>query len=153
MTVSLTEHRSAREQRLVETACRMFDAGWGARPAWQDVWRAHAAPDMIGYFNGQPDPNVGIDAFIAFQEELFEGFPDLTTDITDVLAEGDRVVVQSVLDGVQSGRFLGAPPSHARVVVPDVTIFRFAGEKIGEVRYFTDLLAVMTAIGAVRPAQ
>lgn len=130
-------------------ACGMFRDGWGANPGWQAVWEAHAAPDMIGFFNGQPEPNRGRKAFIAFQEALFEGFSDLSTDVTGVTVERETVVVQSVLDGVQNGMFLGVPPSGKHVHVPDVTIFRFTEETICEVRYFTDLLLVMKTIGAV----
>jgi len=33
--------------------------------------------------------------------------------------------------------------------VPDVTVFKIADGKVVEMSYFTDLLAVMTTIGAV----
>lgn len=149
MTENQDVGRSPEESRHVETALKMFNDGWGTAPSWQDVWRAHSAADMVGYFNGEPEPSVGLDSFLTFQEGLFEGFPDIKTRVTAVTAEGETVVVQSMLEGVQSGPFLGVPPSNNRVEVPDVTIFRFADGKIREVRYFTDLLAVMTTVGAV----
>jgi len=65
-----------------------------------------------------------------------------------VTVEGDTVIVQSRLSGVQTGPFLGLPASHRAVDVPDVTIFRFRYDKICEVRYFTDLLRVMQTIDA-----
>ncbi|MGP1397706.1 MAG: ester cyclase [Inquilinaceae bacterium] len=141
--------RSAIEQRRANVACKMFGEGWGATPGWRKVWEANATADMVGYFNGEPEPNRGRDAFIRFQQELFEGFPDLKTEVIAVIVEDDKVVVQSVLDGLQTGPFLGVPPSNNRVRVPDVTVFGFEGEKIREVRYFTDLLRVMSAIGAL----
>ncbi len=142
--------RSAQEESHASIACMMFDKGWGATPGWQEVWREHATPDMVGYFHGEPVPNAGIDAFLAFQEALFAGFPALTTTVTGVTVEGDTVIVQSLLEGRQTGSFLGAPASNAEVRVPDVTIFRFEGGRICEVRYFTDLLMVMSTIGAVQ---
>lgn len=146
---ALTHNRSSAEQRRVEIACMMFLEGWGANKGWQAVWKEHATREMVGYFHGDPEPNRGRDAFVSFQSMLFEGFPNLKTDITSVTVEDDTVVVQSVLAGVQSGPFLGYPASHKNVHVPDVTIFRFEGDKICEVRYFTDLLRVMRTIGAV----
>lgn len=140
--------RMPAEQRRAEVASKMFDEGWGANPEWESVWEDHATEDMIGYFHGDPEPNKGRQAFISFQSMLFDGFPDLKTKVTSVTVEGDTVVVQSRLTGQHSGEFLGVPPSNNVVDVPDVTIFRFEGEKICEVRYFTDLLRVMQTIGA-----
>jgi steroid delta-isomerase-like uncharacterized protein len=141
--------RSQAEQCRAEVACMMFTEGWGANPGWQAVWEAHAVDDLVGYFHGDPEPNRGRDAFIAFQSVLFEGFPDLQTEIKTVTVEKETVIVQSVLTGAHTGTFLGVPPSGQTVHVPDVTIFRFEGQKICEVRYFTDLLRVMQTIGAV----
>jgi steroid delta-isomerase-like uncharacterized protein len=139
--------RSPNEAQNVKTALMMFAEGWGATPGWQDVWRAHAADNLISFFNCNPEPHKDLEQFLTFQEELFGGFPKLRTYVTDVTAEAGTVIVQSMLDGTHDGEFLGVPPSGARVQVPDVTVFRLNNGKIVEVRYFTDLLAVMTMIG------
>jgi steroid delta-isomerase-like uncharacterized protein len=139
--------RSPHEQQNVKTALMMFAEGWGAIPGWQDVWRAHAAGNMMSFFNGNPDPQKDLEQFLTFQAELFGGFPTLQTQVTDVTAEADTVVVQSMLEGTHDGEFLGVPASGARVKIPDVTIFRLKNNKIVEVKYFTDLLIVMTMIG------
>ncbi|MGL5008898.1 MAG: ester cyclase [Paracoccaceae bacterium] len=145
------QQRTADEQHNVRTALLMFTDGWGTSPGWQDVWRAHAESDMIAYFNGEPEPSRGLEQFLTFQEGLFAGFPAITTKVTHITAEADTVIVQSVLDGTQDGPFFGVPASGARVRLPDVTIFRLKNCRIVEVRYFTDLLAVMTAIGGIAP--
>jgi steroid delta-isomerase-like uncharacterized protein len=139
--------RSPNEEQNVETVLKMFADGWGAAPGWQDVWRAHAAENMISFFNGNPEPHKDLEQFLTFQEGLFGGFPTLRTQVTDVTAEADTVIVQSMLDGTHDGEFLGVPASGARVQVPDVTVFNLNNGKIVEVKYFTDLLAVMTMIG------
>lgn len=148
MTALPKENRTEIETTRAQVACMMFDEGWGANKGWRDIWDAHATEDMVGYFHGDPEPNRGRQAYLTFQSALFEGFPDLQTHITSVTVEGDTVVVQSRLTGEHTGPFLGIPASHGAVNVPDVTIFRFANEKICEVRYFTDLLRVMQTIGA-----
>ncbi|MEM1065475.1 MAG: ester cyclase [Pseudomonadota bacterium] len=148
MTQSPDTRRTPSEQRRVDVAKKMFDEGWGANTGWQSVWKNHATDDMIGYFHGNPEPNKGRTAFVAFQSMLFDGFPNLKTEVRSVTAEGDTVVIQSRLTGKQTGEFLGVPPSNNEVDVPDVTIFRFEQDKICEVRYFTDLLRVMQTIGA-----
>jgi predicted ester cyclase len=66
------------------------------------------------------------------------------------VAEHETVVVTTRLEGVNSGPFLGVPASGERVCVPDVTIFTFRGGRIRTFGYMTDLLRVMTTIGAVQ---
>ncbi len=139
--------RSPDEEHNVETVLKMYADGWGATPGWQNVWRRHAVDDMVSFFNGNPEPTKNLEQFLAFQEGLFGGFPTLRTQVTDVTVEASIVIVQSKLDGAHDGEFLGVPPSGARVTVPDITVFRLESGKIVEMKYFTDLLAVMTAIG------
>jgi steroid delta-isomerase-like uncharacterized protein len=139
--------RTSEEDQNVRTVFKMFDEGWGASPDWQGVWRANADIDMVSFFNGSPEPSRGLDQFLSFQKGLFAGFPTLKTRVTHVVAEADTVVVQTMLDGTHDGDFLGVPASGVQVNVPDVTIFRLKNGKIVEVRYFTDLLTVMTKIG------
>ena len=141
-------NRSEMEEANVAMVTQLFNEGWGANPGWEEVWRAHFSPDIQMYFHAHPVIE-GLDAAIAFNQELFAGFPTLHVDVEQVIAEGDTVVIRSRLRGSHDGVFLGAPASGAEVDVPDVTVFRMQNSKIVEHRYFTDLLAVMTAIGAV----
>ncbi|MGL4237163.1 ester cyclase [Tabrizicola sp.] len=141
--------RTPVERQNAETVLKMFGEGWGTSPGWQNVWRAHADSDMVAYFNGEAEPSRGLQQFLLFQEGLFAGFPTIETTVTDVTVETDTVIVQSLLEGTHDGEFLGIPASGARVQVPDVTVFRLKHGRIVEVRYFTDLLAVMTAIGGL----
>lgn len=140
--------RTPTEEANVATVLRLLGDGWGANAGWEDVWRANVAPNVRTFFHSHP-PMDGLDAAIAFNRELFDGFPTLNMDVEKVTAEGDTVIVRGHLTGAQDGPFLGAPASGAALDVPDVTMFRLADGKIVESRYFTDLLAVMTAIGAV----
>ncbi|MEL6466443.1 MAG: ester cyclase [Pseudomonadota bacterium] len=140
--------RTPKERSNVATVLTMFGDGWGANPGWEDVWRANVAPNVRTYFHSHP-PMEGLDAAIEFNAELFAGFPKLRMTVENTIVEEDTVIVRGRLRGSQDGRFLGAPASRAAVDVPDVTLFRLEDGKIVESRYFTDLLAVMTAIGAV----
>ena len=140
--------RTSIERANVEAVLRLFDDGWGANVGWEDVWRTQVASDVRTCFHSHV-PLEGLDAAIAFNRELFTGFPTLQMTVENVTVEGNTVIVRGHLNGRQDGPFLGAPASGAVVDVPDVTLFRLEDGKIVESRYFTDLLAVMTAIGAV----
>ncbi|WP_299919526.1 ester cyclase [uncultured Roseobacter sp.] len=140
--------RTPREEANVATVQKMFGEGWGANVGWENLWRANVALNVRTFFHSYP-PIEGLDAAIEFNAELFAGFPRLQMTVKKTIAEEDTVIVRGRLTGSQDGPFLGAPASGAVVDVPDVTLFRLEDGKIVESRYFTDLLAVMTAIGAV----
>lgn len=147
---AFADDRTLQEERNVEIVTRLFDEGWGASRGWEAVWREVMADDFAYYFHSLP-PQEGLEDAIAFNRALFAGFPNLEVFVEEIVAEGDVVVVRSRLTGAQDGVFLGVPPSGAVVDVPDLALFRLNGDMIVEQRYFTDLLAVMTAIGAVPP--
>ena len=140
--------RTLKEAANVSVAMDLFGRGWGANSGWEDVWREHVAVDVRSYFHAFPATD-GLEAAIEFNRSLFIGFPDLKMSVEDVVAEGDTVIVRGRLNGIHSGNFLGTAGSGAEVDVPDITIFRMHNHKVVENRYFTDLLAVMTAIGAI----
>lgn len=143
-----SQDRTPVETQNVETVMALFSEGWGAREGWREVWRATMAPEFRSIFHSHQAVE-GIEDAIAFNAGLFEGFPTLAVAVEDVVVEGNRVVVRSRLAGTHDGPFLGVPPSGHTVNVPDVTLFTLADHKVIEMRYFTDLLAVMTAIGAL----
>ncbi|WP_166486080.1 ester cyclase [Jannaschia sp. CCS1] len=144
---AIAQDRSPIETQNVETVLRLFDEGWGAQDGWRDVWRETMTPGFRSIFHSNQAVE-GIEQAIAFNAVLFEGFPRLEVVVENVTVEGDNVVVQARLTGAQDGPFLGVPPSGQMVDVPDVTLFTLADGQVIEMRYFTDLLAVMTAISA-----
>lgn len=140
--------RNSAETRNVETVLRLFNEGWGAHAGWQDVWRDVMSPDLRSVFHSHP-PIEGREEAIAFNAGLFEGFTELSVTVKEVIAEGDKVVVLGRLVGTHDGPFLGVLPTGKAVDVPDMTLFTLSQGRVVEMRYFTDLLAVMTTIGAV----
>jgi predicted ester cyclase len=82
--------------------------------------------------------------------KLFAAFPDLTFTVTDLIAEGDRVVLRVVFDGTQTGSLDFKPPvpatgKHARV--DQVHTFRFKDGKIVESWMTMDHLDLMKQLG------
>ena len=144
--------RTAQETANVALVARFHTDGWGTSTNWHSVWREIMAPDLQHYFHGAEQPVDGLEANILFNERIFAGFPDIVPTIERVVAEGDQVVVLARLAGTHTGEFLGAPASGRRLTVPDVTVFTVLNSKIVEYRYMTDLLKVMSTIGAIAGA-
>lgn len=74
---------------------------------------------------------------------LIAAFPDQHMTIDDVIAEGDRVVVRSTLNGTHQGEMQGIPATGNPVSQTSITIFRLAKGKIVEGWFAADNLSMM----------
>lgn len=141
MAILLEENKSI--------AQRFAQDGWGTNPNWQKTWDELVSADVIHHFNSAAQPIVGLEANKAFNESLFQGFPDIHHTMEDVIAEGDKVVYRTTIQGTHTGEFLGTPPTGKSVKVNDFTLLRIAGGKIVEWWYESNLLEVMQQLGLV----
>jgi predicted ester cyclase len=128
-------------------ALRYAQEGWGTQSNWEAVWDELVASDVVLHFNSFPEPIVGLEANKEFSKGLFEGFPAIKNTIEDVVAEGDRVIIRSTLEGKQTGPFLGMPATDKRVKMNDFTLYKISGGKISEMWYETNLLSLMQQLG------
>src|SRR5437667_12889854 len=53
----------------------------------------------------------GREAIARVYRGWFAGFPDATTDWSDLLIDGDRVVQMGTMSGTDTGGFMGLPPT------------------------------------------
>lgn len=80
---------------------------------------------------------------------LFRGFPDLTVDIEDIIAEGEKVAHRFTFRGTHRGEFLGIPPTGNLVIAPGMQMNLFSGGKCIEVWSVHDSFRFLSQIGAV----
>jgi predicted ester cyclase len=111
-------------------ALRFAQDGWGTNPNWHKTWDELMSLDVVYHFNSTAEPIAGLEANKAFNESLFQGFPDIHHRIEDVVAEGDKVVYRTTIQGTHTGDFLGASPTGKCVKVNDFTLLRIADGKI-----------------------
>lgn len=131
-------------------ALRFAQEGWGTNQGWEKIWDKLMAPDVVHYFNSNAAPIVGLEANKAFNTSLFEGFPDIKHRIEDVIAEGEKVVYRTTLEGTHTGKFLGIPPTGKSVKkINDFTLLRIVNSKIVEWWYECNLLEVMKQLGLI----
>ncbi|NJL56920.1 ester cyclase [bacterium] len=130
-------------------ALRFFQDGWGTHPSWKKAWDELMSEDVVYHFNSAAEPIVGLEANKTFNESLFQGFPDIHQTIEDVIAEGDKVVYRTTIQGTHTGEFLGTPPTGKAVKVNDFTLLRVADGKIVEWWYECNLLEVMQQLGLI----
>ncbi|PZD73348.1 hypothetical protein C1752_02391 [Acaryochloris thomasi RCC1774] len=130
-------------------ALRFAHDGWGTNPNWRSAWDNLMSPDVVYHFNSASEPIVGLEANKAFNEALFQGFPDIKQAMEDILVDGDRVVYRTTIEGTQTGEFLGIPPTGKTVKVNDFTLLKMEEGKIAEWWYETNLLEVMQQLGLI----
>jgi predicted ester cyclase len=66
------------------------------------------------------------------QNILRTGFPDLSVEILDQVAEGDLVTTRKAIHATHSGDFMGIPPTGKKVIINVIDIIRLREGKYVE---------------------
>lgn len=83
---------------------------------------------------------------------LFEAFPDLSAEISDLVTENDRVVIRASVRGTHLGPFLDQPPT-GKVIRGSCSVhFRMVDGMIAEEWWNLDLLGFLRQIDAIPSA-
>ena len=88
------------------------------------------------------DPHL--QGHIAFFEAAFPGY-QLTAK--EMIAEGDKVVVDASLQGIHKGELMGISPTGKEVDVPFIIIYHISGGKIVDHRMVADQTSLMQQLG------
>ena len=87
-------------------------------------------PDASMQDNQQP-PRLGLERLIADERATMARFVQMRTDpVTDLLVDGDKVMIR--------WRFTFTPAQGPPVVMEEIALQRWAGERIAEERFFYD---------------
>lgn len=103
---------------------------------------AYHGPPMVGEVRGR-------EGFKAVLGRFRSAFPGFTTEIEDLVAEGDRVAVRHTHRAVHTGEFAGVPPTGMPIEVPGIEILRVRDGQIVEFWHMDDFLGLMQQLGAV----
>lgn len=76
-------------------------------------------------------------------------FSNLQVTTEDMIANGDKVVVRMVMNGVNTGEFMGLPPTGKQVTMSGIEMFRLAGGKVVERWAEFDMLSLMQQLGVM----
>jgi steroid delta-isomerase-like uncharacterized protein len=82
-------------------------------------------------------------------ERVSAGLSDTSMTIEDLIAEGDRVAVRLTSHAVQTGPFMGLPPSGKAYTIGEIHIFRIEGGKVREHWHEADFMGMMRQLGAL----
>ena len=90
---------------------------------------AMLAPDYRLHFDGNPEMNR--EAGIGFFGAFLAAFPDITHQVQDQIAEGDRVATRIVVSGTHQQELMGIPASGNEMSISATNMMRVDQGKIG----------------------
>ena len=103
------------------------------------------------------DLDAAEELFVADQAEAAKqeaadfrrGFPDVTSTIEDLIAEGDKVVARWRSRATHRGDYMGMPPSGKEVQIMGISVYRIEEGKIAQEWTVEDQFGLMQQIGAI----
>src|SRR5690242_958248 len=93
-----------------------------------------------------PEGAAGPQAFRDYYAAIRSAVPDARYDVDDLIAEGDRVVVQWRLLGTHQGEFQGIAPTGRAIVLKGIAIYRVEDGKLMERWVVSDLYGLLEEI-------
>lgn len=124
----------------------------------QVVWTEGKVQELGAYWttdcvnHADPSPvNRGLDALRRYHEQFgqaFASFADVHIDISQQVAEGDRVVTQIATRAKQTALFMGLPATGKTATLATIRIDRFEGGKIAEHWSVADMAGMMQQLKA-----
>ena len=99
------------------------------------------APEYVHHAPPAPDIH-GIDGMRGAVVAYRSAFSDLSIEIHDMVAEGDRVATRLTVQGTHSGEFMRFAPTGRRIRLDVIALDRFASDKIVEGWEHADLMGL-----------
>jgi steroid delta-isomerase-like uncharacterized protein len=126
------------------------------RTFWDATWNRGdiAAIDAMltpGYIRYSIDPDPRDREYVKESVlTLRAAFPDLHSDIDEMIAEGDKIVIRWTAVGTHLGPFLGFPATGTRITTSGVLISRFVEDRIAEEWATWNAMDVLRDLGVIR---
>ena len=89
----------------------------------------YISPEFV---NHTQQGDGSFDSTVRFYQMGYTGYPDMKTEIQDIIAEGDKVVVRATTTGTHTGYLGDNPPTGNKINVTPIAIFRVDNGKIQE---------------------
>lgn len=129
-------------------ARRVIEEIWNQRHL--ECFDAFFAPTFVNH-NPAPGTSADLDGLKQSAQNFFAAFPDAHLSIDDVIAEGDRVVLQTTGRGTHQGPFLGTPPTGRQFAAQAYTVLRIVDGQVVERWNITDVLSMLYQLGISFP--
>lgn len=103
------------------------------------------------YVYRSPDQELhGQDALVELFTAYRTAFPDLHTEIDDLVIAGDKVAISITLTGTHEGELMGIVATGKQVKVHGMVLSRFEDGKIVDEWEILDMLAMFQQLGVIK---
>lgn len=118
-----------------------------------EIMREVCAPEFSFYYpSGAAEP-VSLEEIIEVFKKNFTGFPDLSFDVQEIIAKGDKVICRYTVTGTHSGDWYELPSTGNKINATVILIWQVRDGKCIESREESDMLGLMEQLGMeLRPA-
>jgi predicted ester cyclase len=106
----------------------------------------HGAEGVPGRGGEAPRGPEGVKGLVRW---LRTAFPDLSYEVDDAFAAGERVAVRCTASGTHAGEFLGRAPTGRRFAVQQIHMFRVSNGRIAEHWACRDDVGMMRQLGLI----
>jgi steroid delta-isomerase-like uncharacterized protein len=106
------------------------------------------ATDFVDHTPG-PAETPTRDGFKKEFASFLHSFPDLHTNIEDMVAEGDKVAMRISATATHKGEFLGLPQTGKRIIIQGIFIYAVRNGQIFGQWEMLDSLGLMQQLGIV----
>ena len=143
--------QAAVEQQNIALVTKVFDE---LNKKNTEVYQELYAPDYGWHFPSNNPKGLTREEEEGFSKMLWAGFPDMSYDLKEVVARGDKVMVRFITGGTHSGEYQGLPPTGKRVEASGMWIGQVIDGKIVNAKEDFDVLGWMQQLGMeLRPKE
>lgn len=97
-----------------------------------ELLKSLISPDFVNH-SAAPGMPEGVDGLVYFFKEiLHQAFSDITVDIKEMLADGDKVVTRKEITGTHTGTLMGIPATGQTVTLKVIDILAIREGKISD---------------------
>ena len=114
-----------------------------------EIFSPDCVPHTYGLESQSAPERRGPRHIKAIVESWRQAFPDWHIEITDLLAEADRVMLLTTATGTHRGALMGIPPTGKHVTFTGMRVFRVADDQIAEYWVLWDWLGLWRQIGVM----
>jgi predicted ester cyclase len=123
-------------------ARRLIEEGWTTGNL--DIWDEIYADSVV-----EGSETYSLEAYKEISAGFLGAFPERSYTIHNMVAEGDKVVVQITLCSTHTGKWAGVLPTNKQLEHSGAVIFRFAGGKIAEDQWIGNMLSFWQQLGVI----
>ena len=130
---------------------REFDRAWNAndRDVLDELYAENVRVGTVR--SGSDEALVTREDVKSLHAEWDDGFSDATTEINELVAEDDAVMVWWTIRGTHDGPFRGVEPTGNRMEIDGFSFRRIEGGTIVEVKDATSMLSLFGQLGVELP--